>query len=74
MYQSITNNQQIFKKKITIVIELPESLKQIISTALYHERALFIKMIGRIDNNPLGGMTVCHVASFHDHHDRKTGH
>ena len=39
-----------------------------------HKRALFIKMIGRIDDNPLGGMTVCHVASFRDHHDRKTGH
>ena len=24
---------------------------------LNHERALFIKMIGRIDDNPLGGMT-----------------
>ncbi len=24
-------------------------------------------MIGRIDDNPLGGMTVCHVAQFRDH-------
>ena len=37
------------------------------SERLYHKRALFIKMIGRIDDNPLGGMTVCHVAQFRDH-------
>ena len=24
-------------------------------------------MIGGIDDNPLGGMTVCHVAQFRDH-------
>ena len=37
------------------------------SERLNHKCALFIKMIGRIDDNPLGGMTVCHVAQFRDH-------